>query len=250
MWRRSRFRRPLRRRFLGRRRVPLARRARAGPMVKRRRNFSRPSVTVIRGPYYASDATMVKLKYTEYIAFDTALGPATFYTFTGNGPFDPNVTGTGTQPLGYDQWSALYDQVLCYGSKITITPISLGSTVSTGTILYNVCPVVDTAEITGLTTVAAVNQLPHGKNAAVYTINQTVPLTNYMTSAKMFGVPKAAIDIDDTYQSVVGANPVGLWKWVISQQAADVLQAAFSVKWMVEIIYYLKFFERTVPAAS
>jgi hypothetical protein len=41
--------------------------------------------------------------------------------------FDPNFTGTGHQPLGFDQWvGTIYDHFTVVGSKIKVTPVQQG----------------------------------------------------------------------------------------------------------------------------
>lgn len=42
-----------------------------------------------------------------------------YYNIRANSPFDPEYNAGGGQPMGYDQWAALYDQYVVLGSKIT-----------------------------------------------------------------------------------------------------------------------------------
>lgn len=44
-------------------------------------------------------------------------------TFSCNGMYDPDITGTGHQPLYFDQLSALYNHYTVTSSKITITGV-------------------------------------------------------------------------------------------------------------------------------
>jgi hypothetical protein len=47
-------------------------------------------------------------------------GGAVGYVFSANGIYDPNVTSTGHQPMGFDQLMALYEQYYVVSSTITI----------------------------------------------------------------------------------------------------------------------------------
>lgn len=64
----------------------------------------------------------VQLRYFENnLTIDpTAGGLADEYVFSANGLYDPNITGVGHQPLGFDQYMAMYDHYTVIASKITI----------------------------------------------------------------------------------------------------------------------------------
>lgn len=62
---------------------------------------------ITRGPI--PKRTVIKLKYFEGITF--ANGGTTFdYQFRLNSIYDPNYTGTGHQPYGYDQYNTFYNR--------------------------------------------------------------------------------------------------------------------------------------------
>lgn len=64
----------------------------------------------------------VKLNYyddVELIATNTST--YTEYIFAQNGIFDPDVSSSGHQPRGRDQYAALYDQYMVHGMKFKIT---------------------------------------------------------------------------------------------------------------------------------
>lgn len=58
-----------------------------------------------------------------YAQFTVSLNPGTGgtaagYTFSANGMYDPNISGTGHQPMGFDQMAALYDDYIVIHSQI------------------------------------------------------------------------------------------------------------------------------------
>lgn len=64
-----------------------------------------------------------KLTYFEPIVLATSgAGPsvAGAYVFSANGLFDPNITAAGHQPLGFDQWMAMYNHYTVHSCRITI----------------------------------------------------------------------------------------------------------------------------------
>jgi len=45
-----------------------------------------------------------------------------------NGPFDPNQTGSGAQPVGWDNLLTFYNQAFCVGSRIELRVINNSTT--------------------------------------------------------------------------------------------------------------------------
>lgn len=77
-------------------------------------------------PSTASGPLAVKLKanmvYSDTMTLNPGLaGAAAGYNFSCNGLYDPNITGIGHQPRGFDQLMLLYDHYVVIASKITIT---------------------------------------------------------------------------------------------------------------------------------
>jgi hypothetical protein len=50
-----------------------------------------------------------------------ASGVASVQKYTANGLYDPDISGTGHQPMGFDQIMQLYYHYACLGSKISVT---------------------------------------------------------------------------------------------------------------------------------
>lgn len=57
-------------------------------------------------------------KYLENIFVSTTLGSAGVYTFQINGMYDPNITGSGHQPIGFDQIAAIFGRYCVIGASI------------------------------------------------------------------------------------------------------------------------------------
>lgn len=60
------------------------------------------------------------LKYEEPIVLNCPSGTMGNYQFSLNGLYDPNITGTGHQPMYFDQYTALYDHYCVIGAKATV----------------------------------------------------------------------------------------------------------------------------------
>lgn len=65
-----------------------------------------------------------KLVYVARFSRDPGAGTAASYFFSCNGLYDPDITGVGHQPMGFDQLMAFYDHYVVTGAKLTLTAMS------------------------------------------------------------------------------------------------------------------------------
>lgn len=122
--------------------MPYAKRARARRPRKgnvyRRRTY-RPRKTMRkRRPLWRNlpigfpKTHLVRFKYVDTISLNAAAAEVvSTYIFRANDCYDPDYTGTGHQPYGFDQWAAYYEHCHIIGSRCTVqyTPTaSAGST--------------------------------------------------------------------------------------------------------------------------
>ncbi len=71
-----------------------------------------------------ADEMYVKLRYVEVISMNAGAGGTTSHTFSANGMFDPNITGVGHQPIGFDQYMKAYQHYSVVKSNITVKPVN------------------------------------------------------------------------------------------------------------------------------
>lgn len=91
------------------------RRKRKSKWAKKRSTAAQP-----RSPI--ADSQVVKMRYVDLVSINPgAGGVAGNYVFRCNDGYDPNLTGAGHQPMGWDQWSNFYDHCTVIGSKIRAT---------------------------------------------------------------------------------------------------------------------------------
>lgn len=62
----------------------------------------------------------VKLHYSETGSFACTAGAVGSYLFSLNDCYDPNYSGTGHQPLGFDQWSVFYRSYIVEKAKVRV----------------------------------------------------------------------------------------------------------------------------------
>lgn len=59
-----------------------------------------------------------KLAYQEVVSLNPSAIADAVHRFSANGMFDPNLTGIGHQPRGFDQYMAMFDHFVVIGVKI------------------------------------------------------------------------------------------------------------------------------------
>lgn len=135
---------------------------------------------------------------------EAAAGAGASYSFSVNNAFDPNFTGAGSQPLGFDQYSALYGRYRVTNCKISIywgnrtaQPITVGmytspqSTLSADPNAWFVQNVSTRMKMLA----------PNTAGSAVGELRSTVDM------AGLFGVTKAEFEIEHDFVASTGAGP-------------------------------------------
>lgn len=95
-----------------------ARSARARPS-----NMTKIYRPVVLGKQLFPNRLVNKLKYAEYVTVSSVSGES-HYVFSCNGMFDPNASGVGHQPMGFDQMMAIYDHYTVLNSSIKVTVLT------------------------------------------------------------------------------------------------------------------------------
>lgn len=183
-----------------------------------------PATTMSLGPQGFPKKLRVVHKYVESLTF-TAGTPSDVRQFTCNGLYDPNITGTGHQPLYFDQLSGIYNHYTVFKStctyKVILTSVPClvshyiedDTTVSTGS---------QSAEMS--TSTATVHS-----NLAVRPTN----LTRTWVAKQFFG---GDIFDNDLLTGSASANPTEQMYFTFNVTAMDgVTNPSYSV--LVEVLY-------------
>lgn len=62
---------------------------------------------------------VVRMRYCDVFKGKSVTGLIVPNVYAANGLYDPDITGTGHQPYGFDQWQTFYNFFMVIGSKIT-----------------------------------------------------------------------------------------------------------------------------------
>lgn len=93
-----------------------------------------------RIPMVQEPRRLVKLRYTDMQTLNPAAGATAQYNYRLMSLYDPDQSGVGAQPAGFDQWMTLYKKFTVLGAKITVraTGTTTGSVTGGGIIGLNV----------------------------------------------------------------------------------------------------------------
>jgi len=86
----------------------------AGPVVNLTRRSGFPRMYNQPMP----QSLITTLRYTDYFSINPPVGSAGTYAFVANGLWDPNFSGTGHQPMGFDQLMTFYNHFEVIGAKL------------------------------------------------------------------------------------------------------------------------------------
>lgn len=208
--------------------------------VRRQKKYLKISKLKLNYPTFLPDKLMMKMKYSDTFTFGSIGYNERLYN--GNSIFDPDRTGVGHQPYGFDQISSLYGQYKVHGCKIKITAINNSSVVTAD---FSVTPVQGSVSI--LTSTQQSRELPYNKyrNIPVLGSNNKVIISMYMSSKVIFGNKI----YDDDYSALITANPAIIWMYIISGEHMTG-SLAVTIDCQIDLTYYVTWSDRRQLAQS
>lgn len=91
------------------------------PTKKRRRNnYRQRNMTKFGVPSGIPTQRRAYLRYCDVIEIPSNNGVLAGHIFRANSIYDPDETGIGHQPMGFDQWTGLFRHYCVVGAKISI----------------------------------------------------------------------------------------------------------------------------------
>lgn len=215
------------------------RRKRRGLQQGRRRpNISRSLSSPI------PDRMFTTLKYSTLSTMNYA-GGLTAIRFRGNSLFDPDFSGVGHQPYGFDQWANFYNRYRVYGVSYRITPTNT-STIYQGEVLVQHRP-----NSVLSASIEEANEGPYSQLKALPVEGAGRPPTfrGYHSVAKVYGVSRKQVRSEQDFGALISDNPPVNTFINIYLQNQSVVQALTATV-RIELTYYAEFYERKRLAQS
>ena len=211
----------------------------APPVRKSARKYAIPTQVKI-GKQAFPKQLFNTITYFELVTMDVVNGTGK-HVFSANGCYDPNITGTGHQPLYFDQISALYDHYTALRSRITVW-----CTMPSGSLSGVLSTLYIDDDTSTKSTAADAAEMP---GCAIVVSNPSVAvfpkLYQSWDAAKVFGPNPQA---QDSLQGTAGSNPTEQSYFILQMQ--DSLLASYACKAFVKIEYDVVWDELTTIASS
>ncbi len=183
------------------------------------------------------------LKYKEAVLLDPSAGQFKTYLFKTNDLYDPNYTGTGHQPMGYDQLAAIYSHYVVTNSRIKVTQITAPANPSVWGVLVS-----DNNGSSGPW--PAVCEQP---GQCVSFMAPTQGTVNAMSVSQKWSLKANAgvsDPMDSAYAGVVGSSPTDAQYYILFLQAMDQSTDLAAQWYLVEIEYDAMFAVKNEMSSS
>jgi len=205
------------------------RKGRKGRKVVRRRGYKSTNI-VGRALNPISQNYVCKLKYCTAVNTD---GNGRF-VFNLNSLFDPDLTGVGHQPYGYDQLAVLYNRYRVIGTSWHVSCLKQSAPVVLAALPAN--------ETTTMLTCSEMRENPRTKFINQNPGAAVKVLSGYTSIPSLVGRTKAQYMADDRYQADVTSNPAEFARLnILVNSSADVPLAGEPLQ--VTLEFMVEFFD-------
>lgn len=183
-----------------------------------------------------------RLKFTYAdTGFSVALTPLNnhfaYYMFRGNSCFDPDRTGVGVQPYGYDNYcnDSMFYKYNAFASSIKVY-VRLNSPDSARRLHIFVFPWTLDTILTN--DVSDIRMIPYHKETVYDSANESTRgamVKNYQSTRRIY---KTQNPRDVGFSPDYNANPTYIWYWIVLFQSDEFTEENFNVYFDVKIKYY------------
>lgn len=200
---------------------------------KRSRRVTKRKSYVPRGLFAKS--TKMGFKYVDTITINPTSGSNfVHHTYSCNGMYDPDITGIGHQPRGFDQYMQFYNHYTVIGAKMKCTFVENIGTGADGNAYVGIIQTSGaTPPITSINTVLEINDAKFKVNTVRGTRPRIVTSSVNLSKALTQKVLQ-----EDNNAGTASANPVEQWYFQIMAASNDVgLVDPTAIQVLVEIDY-------------
>lgn len=197
----------------------------------RRRGAKRSTVVVNNALHPIPQRYLTKMKYSEFV--ETA-GLTGQYAFNMNSLFDPNRTGFGHQPYGFDTLATLYNRyrVVSCGWRIQLAGDASSA--------YIITALPSNESVTSVS-ISEMRENPRCKYIQQNPGSAAVTLSGKCSLPSLMGRTKSQYMSDDRYSAIVSASPAELA--ILNLQTANTADGIIGTKLQVLLEFTVEWFD-------
>jgi hypothetical protein len=144
------------------------------------------------------DTTLIKMVYSDYRVLAAAAFQAS-YVYKINSCFDPDFSGVGGQPAGFDQWKTLYQQYRVMACDVKVHCCALAGAA--------LCTVTPSTSSTVSSSADEQIGLRRARGALANVGGQVAKMNSLVRMSDIFGVPDSSVLDNDNYAGAVTSSP-------------------------------------------
>lgn len=190
---------------------------------------------------------ITKLRYVSD-AINVVTGSCYDRVIRGNNLYDPDFTGTGHQPMGFDQFATLYNTYRVLGAKITARLVPRDATAGSQNIFFGLIPNLSSTSLSS-STYSALREQPFSKFNFRTLYQGSSTIKKYISTSQIEGVRKSVVRADDKYASLTTTGPTMEWYWHVVCGTMDG-SSTNNFTMYFEVDYYVAFEGRAALAQS
>lgn len=188
---------------------------------------------------------LVKLRVSNYFPMTITTGTLSAIPIQGNSCDDPYTTQSGQQPLGYDQWKALYRRAYVIGSKIKAN----FHNTSSYSCMVGMTPMSIPQGTTNLTNYEYYRELPGTKSRLLSPDVDHTYMTHSVGTKKHLHCKNMTDEDDFKLDLVNEVAPTKIFYWHVWAQTTDQTNTAI-VEAVIDVEYLILLTDPIVPSRS
>jgi len=221
--------------------------------LARRLRKQRSTVNVNRSLQPFAQRYMCKHKYAEVRSVAGPIGGGLVqYNWNLNSLYDPNLTGAGHQPYGYDQMVDLYNRYRVYKVDYVVSAYNSAADGTTASVI-GVLPSNEPLSVSG--GVSELMENPRAKYITQINGGGLKVLKGSISLPSLVGRSKAQYMADDRYQALATASPseqaiLNIMAGAISGNAGSGGTATNTMLLSISLVYHVEWFDAKIQLQS
>jgi hypothetical protein len=167
------------------------------------------AITTVQSPRFGfiNPRCLSTFKYITVVNFTVATTVGAQHVFKANGMFDPDTTGSGHQPYGFDQMLNIYQRYCVLRTKYRVSFAPSNDRLMVGTIVASTV----TTTVADLATFSLAAESPHAQTKAMsFAGGPPAVFTGSIATNAILGTTREQMIADDLFQGTTTTDPTNL----------------------------------------